>query len=79
MTSVYRLVVTCDENLSDKCVGLVEYSGRDRHALRHRTQIEANDKRSWVQGFNAQGTYDICPACRPAVEARLSAEKTPTP
>lgn len=54
MTATYRLVITCDENLSPQCVGLVEYSGPDRFSLNHATNTHAAGGK-WIDGRNEKG------------------------
>jgi hypothetical protein len=70
MSSTWRLIIRCDENATDQCAGLLELPGD--------APYDAPAKLGWLRGFRQTGlnTYDACPACRPAVEARLAkAEK----
>lgn len=78
MTSVYRLVVHCDEQASNQCQGLVEYEATDRLGLASQSDYHLVTS-GWLTGFSRDGRYDVCPRCRPTVEARVKAGENPQP
>lgn len=71
MASTYRLVVHCDENATDRCLGLVEYAAPDRLGLAEQGDAHVSQS-GWLRGYRVKNTYDVCPACRPAVEQAMS-------
>lgn len=74
MSTLYRMVVHCDESATAQCAGFVEYSAPDRIRLARAADAHGADS-GWLRGFRSGATYDVCPACRPKVEAREK-EKT---
>jgi len=75
MSQQYRMVVHCDENLTSDCVGLVEYTSPDRMGLARASDTFTRES-GWLRGYRAVNTYDVCPSCRPKVEARLAQAET---
>lgn len=72
MTSVYRLIVTCDETRGPGCLGLIEYASPDRLDLARQSDRHAQS--GWLRGYRAKDTYDVCPQCRTLVEAEMHPE-----
>ena len=66
MSTTYRVVVTCDEQKSDRCLGLLELSG-DRPEVCDRVVL-VPERAGWLRGYGGAQTYDVCPACRAVVE-----------
>jgi len=69
MSTTYRVIIHCDENDSSQCHGLLEISDKNVRFLS--STHSAVEGRGWLRGYAADDTYDVCPACRPKVEARL--------
>lgn len=69
MSQQFRLIVHCDENATEKCVGFAEYAALDRIGLARQSDRFANEA-GWLRGYGPKNTYDVCPACRPSVELR---------
>lgn len=62
MSTVYRVVVTCDEQKSDRCLGLLEVTaGR---LFGDERVLPAAEEHGWLRGYGAEQTDDVCPACR---------------
>lgn len=74
MTTTHRVVVYCDENLTDKCLGLVEYAAADRVALARKADYHTTDT-AWLRRYRPGGTHDVCPVCRPRFEARTTPQE----
>ena len=70
MTTTYRMVVHCDENLTGECLGLAEYAGRDRLDLARKSDDHTSQS-GWLRGYSKDGSYDACPVCRKQVEKRM--------
>lgn len=68
MSQTYRLVVHCDENLTGKCAGLVEYTSPDRLGLARKSDEHLQS--GWLRGYRADGTYDVCPTCRVKIDGK---------
>jgi len=64
MASTFRMTVTCDENLTDQCAGLKEYTGPDRFAMAQALDQHTRES-GWLRGYRDGATYDVCPSCRP--------------
>lgn len=73
MATTCRMLITCDENLTDQCAGLKEYTGPDRFSMAQAADTHRKES-GWLWGYRNGQSYDVCPSCRPAVEARIKAE-----
>ena len=72
MSTSYRMVVHCDETRGGDCSGFVEYASPDRLHLWRLADGHPHES-GWLRGYRAGSTYDVCPACRPAVEREQEA------
>lgn len=75
MSTTYRVYVHCDETRGADCVGVFEFRTRDLHRLPQHADVEAL---GWLRGYREAGTWDVCPACRPAVEREMKRAKPAT-
>ena len=71
MTSQYRYIVHCDEQVTGACAGFVEYAATDRINLARQSDRFTSES-GWLRGYRRKTTWDVCPACRPAVEQRMA-------
>lgn len=69
MSTQYRVVVHCDEKAVPDCHGLTEVSARA--PLGDERANPVLEARGWLRGYRADGTYDVCPACRPLIEKEV--------
>lgn len=68
MSTTYRVVVHCDAVRSPACHGLVEWRDSTLRIV-DRVPLDA-ERAGWVREYRGDlRTHDVCPACRPAVEA----------
>lgn len=71
MTTLYRVLVTCDEVRSERCAGLVEFTTPFLNRIAGHSDVEA---KGWRRGYTADQTWDICPDCRIQVERERAAK-----
>lgn len=69
MSTVYRIIVSCDEKATPDCHGFFEVS--HRHLFGDERVLPAAEAKGWGRGYGVDASYDVCPACRKLVEARL--------
>lgn len=74
MSRSYRLLVTCDENGSGDCHGVLQFRVEQRA---HLDGLEAKlTTMGWHTGVRLDGpdgaVVDVCPDCWPALERRLN-------
>lgn len=75
MTTTYRVVVHCDGRRGPDCHGLVEFRDGSQRVLEGVTAAVRD--RGWLRGYWDGGTFDVCPACRPLVEAERTEQEAP--
>lgn len=71
MTTTYRAVITCDEQRSPKCLGLLELSGPTIRVVDRAAFVPM--EQGWLRGYGPDQTYDVCPACQSPVTERVMA------
>jgi hypothetical protein len=68
VSQAYRLVVHCDENLTEQCAGLAEYASPDRLGLARKADEHLQS--GWLRGYRDGSSYDVCPACRVKIDGK---------
>lgn len=69
MSTTHRTVVHCDARYDGQCLGFVESLRREG------SPPEQGWRKGWLRGERSDGqTMDVCPACRPRFEQRVSIE-----
>lgn len=75
MTTRYAVKVTCDEQRSNNCHGLLLFEG-GRSLLTENVQRRL-EARGWWRGYTAERSHDVCPACQEHTTGERAAEPTP--
>ena len=72
MSTTYRAVITCDEQRTPKCLGLLELSGPTIRIVDRAAFVPM--EQGWLRGYGVDSvTYDVCPACQSPVTERVMA------
>lgn len=86
MTTTYRLLVHCDENLTTRCYGLLSIEwGPDAGVAGFDLAQQQAGERGWLRAWREAGvggtgsTYDVCPTCLVKIKEKTPPEPQPQP